>query len=178
MKTIIKSVVLSILIVGSTGIVKGQRSGGFDWNRVVYGGSVFPYFSNTGTLISANPFVGYKVTDRFVPGVLFSYQYASYKYTGGVTEIYNLYGVSPFARYAFMDKFFAQAEYQFLSGNYEVKPNLISKQTFSENNLLIGGGYYSPAGIFAQVMYMPTWRGVNNSVYSSPWIIRAGFSIF
>lgn len=179
MKTILKSVVVSILMLGITGAVNAQkRSSGFDWEKVVYGGSVLPFISNTGVFVTANPFVGYKVTDRFVPGVMFSYQYSSYRQSG-LTEVYNLFGVSPFVRHTVLDKFFVQAEYEFLNGNFEIKPIYPDKIKFSEQNLLLGGGYYSPNGIFAQVMYNVTWKGnTGRTVYASPWVIRAGFSIF
>lgn len=179
MKTILKSVVVSILMVGITGSASAQKKGGgFDWDKVVYGGSILPYFSTSGTFVTANPFVGYKVTDRFVPGIMLSYQYSSYKHSG-YTDVYNLFGVSPFMRHSILDNFFVQAEYEFLNGNFEIKPIYPEKIKFSEQNLLLGGGYYSPNGIFAQVMYNVTWKGANGrTIYASPWVIRAGFSIF
>jgi hypothetical protein len=182
----IQKVALAIglaLIVCQTGYSQVKKSG-FDKDKIVYGGNVMPYISNYGTFIAANPFVGYKVTDRFVPGIMLTYQYASYNNSPavGYKQIYNLVGVSPFARYTVYKSFFAQAEYQFLNGSYELRP--LGKENFSENNLFLGGGYVnqipgSRGGLYTQVMYNVTWRGLaGNSVYSSPWVFRVGFTIF
>jgi hypothetical protein len=176
-------VISVLLIVYQAGFGQARKSG-FDKDKIVWGGNVMPYFSNLGTFIAANPFIGYKVTDRFVPGLMLTYQYASYNNSPaqGYRQIYNLVGFSPFARYTVYNNIFAQAEYQFLNGSYELRP--LGKESFSENNLFIGGGYVSMAtgsrgGIFAQVMYNVTWRGLaGNSVYSSPWVFRVGFTIF
>lgn len=171
-KIVFSFLILSFFTTGA----KAQGSKGFDWDKVVYGGSIYPSFSNLGTTIQANPFVGYKVTDRLVPGVMVSYQYvnAPNRPATGLTTIFSLFGVGPFLRYSVSSNFFVQAEYEFLNGRYEVRP--LGKVSYSENNLLIGGGYVNNR-IFAQVMYMPTWRGVN-SVYPWPLIYRVGFTIF
>lgn len=171
-KILFSFLVLNLL----TADIKAQGVNKLDWDRVVYGGSIFPSFSNLGTTIQANPFLGYKVTDKFVPGVMVSYQYVTQRNwpTTGLTTVYSAFGVGPFLRYAVSSNFFVQTEYEFLNGRYEVKP--LGKFRFSENNLLIGGGYVNNR-LFAQLMYMPTWRGVN-SVYPSPLIYRVGFTIF
>lgn len=170
-------ITLSFILVSLSAAIAQPKQSGFDWDRVVYGGSAFPFFSNTGIFITANPFVGYKVTDNFVPGLMFSYQYASFR-NSGLTEVYNLFGFSPFLRHSFLDKFFVQAEYEFLNGTYEVKPVFTEKLKFSEQNLFIGGGYFDQSGIFFQAMYNVTYNGGGNSVYSSPLVLRGGFSIF
>lgn len=171
-----------LLTIGS--ITAQQQSRGFDWDRVVYGGSILPVFSNIGTTITANPFVGYKVTDRFVPGLMVSYNYSRLRNWPdiGRTTTFNSLGVSPFLRYAFLDNFFAQAEYEFLNGNFKVT-SPTQEASFSENNLFLGGGYINRisnnSAVFVQVMYNVTWQGAaGNSVYASPFIYRVGFSIF
>lgn len=182
MKTALKPLFTIVLLASVLFTASAQRTGGgFDWDRVVWGGGIFPSFSNLGTSFSANPFIGYKVTDKLVPGVMLQYQYTKLNSnaTGGFPATYQLVGVSPFVRYTVYGSFFAQAEYEFLNGSLEQKP--FPKASFSENNFLIGGGYISQfsdrSGVYAQVMYMPTWRGAT-SVYSSPWVFRIGFTIF
>jgi hypothetical protein len=181
-----KFFVLVVIIIASSSFTNAQlrQTRGFDWNRVVYGGSILPVFSNLGTTIAANPFVGYKVTDNFVPGVMLSYNYSRLRDWPilGQTSTFNSLGVSPFVRYTFLEKFFAQAEYEFLNGNFKVSPPT-QEASFAENNLFLGGGYINRIGgngaIFVQVMYNVTWQGAaGNSVYASPFVYRVGFSIF
>src|SRR5688572_13878743 len=67
---------------------------------------------------------GYMVTKRFVPGVSVSYAYIKYKdiLPGRDLSTNNL-GVSPWVRFIISEKFFAHAEYEYLS--YEVpQPDL------------------------------------------------------
>lgn len=183
-KTMKKIYIAIAFVLASVNLTLAQQKGGFDWDRVVYGGSILPIFSNLGTTITANPFVGYKVTDNFVPGVMLSYNYSRLRNWPGIgrTSTFNSLGVSPFLRYSFFDKFFAQAEYEFLNGNFKVtSPD--QEASFAENNLFLGGGYINRisdnSAIFVQIMYNVTWQGAaGNSVYSSPLIYRVGFSIF
>lgn len=186
MKTNKKISALIALFMGVCwGVTAQNVKRGFDWDRVVYGGSILPVFSNIGTTIAANPFVGYKVTDRLVPGIMLTYNYSRLRDWPivGQTSTYSALGVSPFVRYSIMNGFFAQAEYEFLNGNFKVEPPT-SEASFSENNLFLGGGYVNQipgtrGGIFAQVMYNVTWQGASgNSVYSSPLIYRVGFTLF
>jgi hypothetical protein len=173
------------LIMGTLSSItaKSQQSG-FDWDRVVYGGSIYPVFSNIGTAVTANPFVGYKITENFVGGLMFSYNYSRLRNwpNSGRTSTYSSFGVSPFVRYAFLNNFFAQAEYEFLNGSFKVtSPD--QEARFGENNLFIGGGYLNRisnnSAVFVQLMYNVTWKGAaGNSVYASPLVYRVGFSIF
>jgi len=180
MKTVFKPLLTITLLVSALLTANAQRTGGgFDPDRLVYGGGIFPSFSSYGTTFSANPFLGYKVTDKLVPGVMFQYQYIKTNSTQWtVPATLQLFGVGPFVRYTAWRNIFLQAEYEFLNGSVKIDP--YPKQTYSENNLLIGGGYFSGSGrsgIYAQLMYIPTWRGAQ-SVYSIPLIYRVGFSIF
>ncbi len=177
-------IVIILLFAINNSLIAQAKQGGFNWDKVVYGGSILPQFSNFGTTITANPFVGYKVTDKLVPGIMLSYNYSRLRNWPNIgrTTTFNSLGVSPFVRYSILDNFFAQAEYELLNGNFKVtSPS--QEASFAENNLFIGGGYINRLGgnnaIFAQVMYNVTWQGAaGNSVYASPFIYRVGFSIF
>ncbi len=184
MKWITKLCVCGLVLCATVNQVTAQRKSGFDWSKVVYGGSIMPVFSNMGTNISANPFIGYKVTDRLVPGISVSYQYTrlrNWPFVGS-TSTYNVFGIGPFVRYSIQNGFFAHAEYEFLRGRFETTP--FPEYRHTEENLLIGGGYSNVipgtrSGFYAQVLYVATWRGAaGNSIYSSPLIYRVGFSIF
>ena len=101
-------------------------------DKISLGGNLSLSFG-TLTLVQVAPQIGYRVTDRFIPGVGANYIY--FKDPFGATTIY---GGSVFARYLIADNFFAYAEYEQL--NREVWEAWGNERRWIPIGL-IGGGY-------------------------------------
>ncbi|MCF8234323.1 MAG: hypothetical protein K9G67_05260 [Bacteroidales bacterium] len=142
-------------------------------NRFVYGGGFGLQFG-TVTLIEVSPMIGYKVTERFVPGIGFSYTYYKDNRFEPDYET-NIFGGSIFARYYVLTDLFAQAEYQKLSYERMYWP-LLEKERISVDSYLIGGGYRQWIGrsFAATIIVLYNLNESLDSPYSNP-IFRIGF---
>lgn len=142
-------------------------------DHLVYGGNLGLSFGNI-TNISVSPLVGYKVTDKFIPGVGFTYNYLKFNYPGYSEESINIYGGSIWARYYVLDNIFLHGEYEALNGEWD--PYFRPGYRYYLNSLLVGGGYRESFGNLSSyilVLYNVTYN--EDSPYPSPLIIRAGF---
>lgn len=107
-------------------------------NRLLIG-TGFGLQFGTITLIDVSPTIAYKLTDRLIPGIGFTYQYYRINYNTIPDYETSIYGGSAFLRYYVFEDFFAHGEYQVLS--YE-RYNLnweLERVNFPA--YLIGGGY-------------------------------------
>jgi hypothetical protein len=144
-------------------------------NRFVFGGGLGLQFG-TITLIDISPMVGYKITENFIAGLGFTYQY--YRDTRWV-PVYetNIYGGSVFARYYVFRDFFAHAEYQLL--NYEVYhwPSG-DKERVTVPAYLIGGGYRQWLGpnVSVNILILFNLNETIDSPYTNP-IFRVGIGV-
>jgi hypothetical protein len=148
-------------------------------DRLYIGGNVGLLFGST-TLIELSPQVGYRLTDRFVPGIGITYIYQKYKDAYYSYEN-SVYGGSLFAKYFFTEKFFSHVEYEMLNVEYVpdygpyITPTIGRKWISS---FYVGGGYSQPLGErgFAQIMILfeliqDPWY----PYYRSNPIIKIGF---
>jgi len=177
MKKLLKFRFLPVLLVVTLAVtgMSGQekKQGEVPRNRIIVGGGVGLQFG-TITLIDVSPILGYKVTERFVPGIGLTYQY--YKDTRWVPEYEtNIYGGSVFARYYLWQDLFAHAEYQILS--YEKLINVYGeKERVNVPGLLVGGGYRQWIGnnFAATIVILFNLNETIDSPYQNP-IFRIGF---
>lgn len=142
-------------------------------SRIVLGGGLGLQFGNI-TLIDISPIVGYKVTERFLVGLGFTYQYYRHKYQDPFLDINyetNIYGGSVFARYYVWKDLFGQAEYQYLT----YKPYLMDNRV-DVNSYLVGGGYRQrlSRNFAATIILLFDLSESMYSIYQNP-IFRIGF---
>ena len=147
-------------------------------DRLYIGGNVGLLFGTT-TLIELSPQVGYRLTDRFIPGIGITYIYQNYRYNNLRYEN-SVYGGSIFSKYFLTDKLFGHVEYEMLNVEYPVYgPNLapmIDRKWIS--SFYIGGGYSQPIGQRGFAQFMILFELIQDPWYpyyrSNP-IIRIGF---
>lgn len=144
-------------------------------DHLVYGGNIGLNFG-TITSISVSPMVGYKVTDRFTPGIGVTYNYLRFNYPGYQSEAINIYGGCIWARYYVLENIFLHGEYEALNGEWD--PYVRPEYRYYLNSALIGGGYRESFGglsSYVLVLYNATYS--EDSPYPSPLIIRVGFGM-
>lgn len=151
-------------------------------DRIDFGGYLGAQFG-TVTMINVSPIASYRVTDRFQPGIGFTYQYYKDKrYAPAYTS--SAYGANLFARYFVWQDLFAHVEYAPLYVNFfDYYDNgaggyyLVKNATWV-HDLMIGGGYRQWLGERSFISLMLLFN-VNESYYS-PYrnpIIRIGFGV-
>jgi hypothetical protein len=146
--------------------------------KLVFGGFVMPGYgvSSFGSTfyVSANPNIGYRITEKLVAGVGFNYNYINFKPKVGKAYSQSIYGPNAFARYLVFENVFAQIQYDKLNQPDYYSPNASSR--IWVDYLLAGGGYYQRigdrSGMVLSIMYNLTPN--RNSVYRNP-VIQFGF---
>lgn len=142
--------------------------------RIYVGGNVGAWFGTT-TYLNISPLVGVKITKQFSIGGGVTYNYYSQTY-GGKKYISTIYGGNAFARYLFLENFFAQVGLDRLSVEDYTSP--IPNSRAWVNNILVGGGYrqaFSERGSFVAAIFY----NINQtplSPYPNP-IVQIGFNI-
>ncbi|CAN5913250.1 hypothetical protein BH11BAC7_BH11BAC7_23150 [soil metagenome] len=142
-------------------------------DHLVYGGNFGLNFGNV-TSISVSPMIGYKVTDKFTPGIGLTYNYLRFNYQGYRSDPIHIYGGSIWARYYILENIFLHGEYEALNAEWD--PYVHPGYRYNLNSALIGGGYRQSFGNLASyvlVLYNVTYT--EDSPYPSPLIIRVGF---
>jgi hypothetical protein len=148
-------------------------------DRVFVGGGIGGGFGSTMDYFSISPIIGYKLTEKLVPGVSFMYRYVNNKYYNPSVSTYD-YGVSPYLRYMLGGGLFLHTEYEFLNYQYLITPTESVRKGYS--SFLAGGGFFQPfgrrAGFFATILYNFSYSNSNNGYYpySSPVIYRMGIT--
>ncbi len=137
------------------------------WTEKLSLGGNFSVSFGTITLLQVAPQIGYRVTERFIPGVGLNYIY--YDDIFGSTSIY---GGGVFVRYLIAANFFAHAEYELL--NREIwEFNETSRRWIPIG--LIGGGYRTGGdGISFAITVLFDVIQDPWSPYQNP-VIRGGF---
>jgi hypothetical protein len=161
---------------------KGKESSSGNWQNIkeklVYGGFIMPGYgvSSFGSTfyVSANPTLGYRLTEKLMAGVGFNYNYISFRPRSGGSITQSIYGPNAFARYMVFDNVFAQVQYDKLN-----QPDYFSafaRDRIWVDYVLAGGGYYQRLGersaLVLSIMYNLTPN--RNSVYRNP-VIQMGF---
>jgi len=115
-----------------------------DWlkDRISYGGFINPNYaiSSYGSLlsVSANPNIGYRVTEEMTIGIGGTYYYSSLRTSlGKYTQ--SIYGPNAFCRYKIFGSSFLQVEYDKMN-----QPDYYggSDKRVWVDYLYVGGGYY------------------------------------
>jgi hypothetical protein len=140
-------------------------------DRLVFGGNMGLNFG-TVTYIGVAPFVGYRVTDRFIPGVGLSYSYMRMRYQG-FSEEAHIYGGSIWARYFIFDNVFLYGEYESLNGEWD--PYYAPGKRYNLNSALVGGGYQERFGrLSSYILVLYNITHGYDSPYPSPLVLRVG----
>ena len=150
-----------------------NKKNGFDFKKIFFGGSLGASFG-VENIITLNPQVGYRFTEKFSTGVGFSYNYYSYnRYPKFST---NIYGGNIFSSYIVLDNFFVRAEYEILSVESQYLTYLPSTNRTNITSIFIGGGYKYPIGERSFVNLMVLWNlnETEYSLYPNP-LIRMNF---
>lgn len=145
-------------------------------DNITYGGFIMPgfYASQYGNVVyvTANPNIGYRITDEFTVGMGLTYSYTSLKNQYGKYS-QSIYGPGVFGRYKIFDRAFLQIQYDKLN-----QPDYYSgndKRTWVEY-LYAGGGYFQSFGENSGLMYSILYNLTpgRNSIYYNP-LIQIGF---
>ncbi|MBL7941410.1 MAG: hypothetical protein JNM00_01505 [Flavobacteriales bacterium] len=136
--------------------------------RLVYGGGLGANFGTGYTIVDISPMVGYKATDRLIPGVGLSYTY--YQFLG---ESFSFYGGSLWTRYMIADNFMAHTEFQELNMPFYTIEGELQRDWVPM--WLVGGGYHTGRGSGIGFSVMVLWDLIDDprSPYQNP-IIRGG----
>lgn len=144
-------------------------------DHLVYGGNMGLNFGNV-TSIGISPFVGYKVTPKFIPGIGASYTFIKFNFSNYPSESMQIYGGSIWSRYYVLENLFAYGEYEVLNGEWDpyYRPNV----RYNLNSTLLGGGYQqSFGGLSSYVLVLYNVTQDADSPYMSPLIIRVGIGL-
>lgn len=171
-----------------------------DPNRLVFGGwGVFGI--GTGFVnVGVTPILGYRITDNFLMGVGFGYQYLRIKDYNTVivnpnngAEEYrplsaNIYSPSVWARHIIWNNLFAHAEYEhnIMSQTtytndytkYNTLPIIKDKQSVGVPSLLLGAGLRQPISARSSFVFMVLYDVLQDkrSPYFNTVAIRFGFN--
>jgi hypothetical protein len=119
------------------------KEGGFKKENIFTGGSVSLSFGNRTFLGGANPVLGYKIAEWVDAGIVFNYQYSSFRHLNNDKERLNIYGGGVFARIFPVSFLFGhvQFEHNFMALKYLPSDGSSPfKENFSANSLLVGPG--------------------------------------
>jgi len=173
-------------------------------SRLLFEGIVGLQFG-TITAIEVSPMIGYKVTNSFVAGIGFTYQYSNYpnfylNLENGdlVDRKVNIFGGRLFGRYYFAEWFEGLLGGLFLHGEYE---HLVYSRNFTEDRngkyvdiygipysigdqkvtvpgVLIGGGLQQSIGGrgYTSILILYNLNETKDTPYSNP-IFRIGFGV-
>ncbi|MBY0427576.1 MAG: hypothetical protein K2Q22_18210 [Cytophagales bacterium] len=140
-------------------------------DRLAIGGNFSLSFGSI-TFINISPLVGYRATERLMPGAGVTYMYYQ---VGGYSR--HFYGGNIFTRYTVFQNLFVQAELEALHVNTSYRGQDIGVPRWAISPM-IGGGYLiklgNVGGIMASLMYNLNYNA-NSSIYSGPLVYRLGF---
>lgn len=167
--------ILTALYSQDTESTANNSSKGFDWDRVVVGGSLGAQFGNI-TIVELSPSIGYMLTQNFLAGIGGTYLYFE---DNDFNYSTNIYGGRIFTNYFILENFLAHVEYEAL--NLEVSiptPEHDPGDRATIGSFLVGGGVRSSLGgnSFASIMLLYNLNESLHSPYSNP-ILRIGFGI-
>lgn len=171
-------ILLSLIILNSF-VANSQNFGRNSLSDKVYFGGGFGFnIGSAFTTVSLSPQVGYKITDPFSVGVGGIYQYTNYKI---LDFSLSHYGGSIFTRYIIGRKFFATAEYEYMTIEYPINTSFTETEREGYSSMFIGGGYVEPlsrnVSFMITALYNLLYDPAGNSPYDSPFVFRAGFNV-
>jgi len=123
---------------------EGEKKG-FKKENLFIGGSITVSFFNNQTVLGANPFFGYKLTDWLDGGIAFNYLYNGARdyaqYNDKIRQ--TVFGPGAFVRLYPVNFFFVQAQFEHNFSNIKyIYPSgfPIDEVSVEANTLLVGGG--------------------------------------
>jgi hypothetical protein len=158
---------------------KAERFAAFR-EKIFFGGNFNVFFTTNASVVSLNPSVGYKITDKFHAGTGMMFSYYSSSFAG---QRFNslFYGPHVFARYFISEGIYFQAQYDRL---YQPLINY-SQGTVEQGWMdyyLAGAGirrrFSSRAFWVASIMYNFNYKANQPSAYINPLIQFGIFSGF
>jgi hypothetical protein len=176
---------------------KKQKPDGFDWSRIVVGGTLGFGMGDNTLAFSVAPVIGYRITDKLAAGIGFGYQYYKQKDFFQIVDyntnnIYyrdykaSMMSASVWARYLIFDKLFVHAEYEhnfFSFNDYQFNYNTgqidASKLRINVPSVLLGVGYRQPISENASVYIMGFYDVLQKeySPYKGSIQPRIGFTV-
>jgi hypothetical protein len=141
-------------------------------DKLFFGGG-FGMAFGTITNIEVSPLAGFRITDDWMVGGGFSYQYFNRRYDDLSTSIF---GPRVFTNYMLIGDFFAHLEYEALSLETALFYYPGNSSRFWVESYLVGGGYRMSISDKSSVNIMLLYN-LNETIYtpySNP-IIRIGF---
>lgn len=141
-------------------------------DRLVFGGGFGLQFG-TYTNVEISPLAGFRITEDWIAGGGFSYQFISSRSQDFSTSIY---GPRIFTNYMLIVDFFVHVEYEALSLESELFSYNSTEERFWVESFLIGGGYRMRINDRSSINLMLLYN-LNESIYSpySNPVIRVGF---
>lgn len=176
---------------------KPQKEGGFDPQRLIFGGSLWVTFSGY-TSVYVAPVVGYRISDRFAAGMGLAYEYvhdndALYIQNAitGTASYYDynasLLAPSVWGRAMLFANLFAHAEFEYNFVSYSdirYDPNGSGniedyKVKYQFPAMLLGGGYRQPITENSSMYMMALYDVIQDprSMYYNTIDFRIGFNV-
>ena len=147
------------------------------WEKIYIGGNFGLQFGTT-TVVNVSPQIGYRVTERFIPGIGVTYIYYNYRnpYTNSRYES-SIYGGSVFGKYFFTPNFFGHVEYEELNlDGYDIYLNMYSRLWVPSLFIVVGYNYPIGQRGFIQLLALfEVLQDRNSPYYRNNPIIRIGF---
>ena len=183
-----KKVVIVLVLISSFYAVKAQdeeksgdeKKGGFKKENLFTGGGAIVSVGNYSTLLGASPVLGYSITKWLDAGIVFNFNYASYRavYSNGFNYVVSdeksrqtVLGPGIFARVYPLKFLFVniQAEQNFTTDK-TIAPNTpTTKDKYSATSLLLGigyaGGRQGIGDMYYYISIMGDFSGNKNSPY-------------
>jgi hypothetical protein len=104
-----------------------KGSGNPIWDKLVFGGDAAIGFSNVSTFVYLAPSAGYRITDNFVAGAGYIYQYSKinriWNSFTSQWESYNdpgqtIHGPKAFLNYRFLENFYVGSQFEYLNHDF------------------------------------------------------------
>ena len=125
--------------------------------KIKYGGGVSALFGSGYSFFYLQPWVGYTVSERFMPGIGATYIYQSQTFStqkGNVTSSDNAYGLNIFCKAQLYGPLSFYTEYSPINFNAY---NYFTSNRIWENQLFIGAGLYEEHS-YLTVVYNLLWK--------------------
>jgi outer membrane protein assembly factor BamA len=139
------------------------------------GGGIGLGFGGDVDYVSVEPVIGYRATERLSVG---GRLVLSYRHDDRFAESYSAtdYGAAVFTRYSITKHVFAQAEYEYLSYEYQLFAGGTDRDEYG--SLFGGAGLSQPIGrrssLFILGLYNFSYDDDERSPYNEPWVLRVG----
>lgn len=154
-----------------------ETEGGFDKHKLFTGGN-FGLQLGQSAYFELSPNIGYKVTERFRPGVGLNYQYWRQKDNAGGKVSQSIVGWRAFGSYTILENIIGYGEYENLRIQFQ-------NQNIYLSNVWAGLGYRQWLGensaidmmLLYNTLYNEGSQGIRPALYGSPWNLKMGIII-